>query len=217
MIYFSDLITSTLKDIKNQNSMMIYNKKCSLNCIGCFHKNDEHFSFGKFKNEEYILSYISEYGELFENIILSGGTFLEENFLDIMNFITRVRRIFNGKIYLYDNGFNYNKLSSIVPFIDGVFLDIKLPIYSISLCERFYEQIIGNSFDGNKVVSLIDSIKLLYSIKDEKHIVFRTVKYKIYNDKILSDLNDFINLFFSDIKYEQNDFIEPEKIVVSED
>lgn len=209
MIKFSQLMTKTTKDIKNETSLMIYNLKCTLNCIGCFHKNDKHFSYGKFKSEEDILLEIAKHGNLFENIILSGGTFLDESEDDLINFIKKLKTIYEGDIILYDNGMNFEKLKMISPLINGIYLDIKLPIYSKNLTFEVSDCILGVEMTNEKYDSIINSLIHVYTyflIKKHKSEL-RTVKYPILKESELNDLSDFIKYNYPNIPYKQNEFI----------
>lgn len=209
MRFLKNLIKSN-HDIKGETALLVHVLAgCNLRCYGC-HNVDMIVNTDSYETatENEILEKISEIGDMFDNLIISGG---EPTLCsDLQSFLENVRKVYSGKIILYSNGQDYGMISRIIRFnlVDGIHMDVKYNIF----IERDNDVIKGSCRAYSNAVSL--SLCMINNSHIAKKSVFRTVIYPQYTEDYLNELKKYMDLLFKNVRYEQNDFVEPEPILI---
>ena len=95
---------------------------CNMKCSFCDTKLEDYKSFTK----ESLLSRVLDFGEEYNEIVLTGGEpLLFSDFL--VSFISMYKKHFNHKIYLETNGTLPEELKKVIKYVDIISMDIKLP------------------------------------------------------------------------------------------
>lgn len=197
MKFLKNLIKS-VHDIENENSLLIHGLcGCNLDCFGCHNKKELVDNIPtEYYSEKDIVDIVGENGYFFDNIIFSGGeiTLYGDK---LVNFLLKIKKIYNGKIIIYTNGTSPRIINEIIDIIDGVYVDIK---YNISKEDEF--DICG--VNHNKK-DMINTLNIVY--KNNKGFSgFRTIKYPCYDDIYLKEMNECIKNNYPNIEYLQNTF-----------
>lgn len=209
MRFLKNLIKSN-HDIKGETALLVHVLAgCNLRCYGC-HNVDMIVNTDSYETatEDEILEKISEIGDMFDNLIISGGEATLDSHLQ--SFLEKVRKIYSGKIILYSNGQDHTTISKLIKFnlVDGIHMDIKYNIFT----ERSNDIIKGSCRTYSNEVSL--NLCTINNSHIAKNSVFRTVRYPQYTEEYLNELKRYMDLLFKNVRYEQNDFVEPEPILV---
>jgi len=103
---------------------------CNMKCSFCDTKLVDYKSFTK----ESLLSRVLDFGEEYNEIVLTGGEpLIFSDFL--VGFITMYKKHFNHKIYLETNGTLPAELKKVIEYVDIISMDIKLPSSTKDLIE----------------------------------------------------------------------------------
>ena len=95
---------------------------CNMKCSFCDTKLADYKSFTK----ESLLSRVLDFGEEYNEIVLTGGEpLLFSDFL--VSFISMYKKHFNHKIYLETNGTLPEELKKVIKYVDIISMDIKMP------------------------------------------------------------------------------------------
>lgn len=205
MIYFDSNITHTLVDIPTNISMLIHTiAGCNLHCYKC-HNYDSIVNFNGTKINQYeLLDKIKLIGNFYDNIIFSGGEMMMNKPADIIQLFTDIKKIYNGKLIIYTNGFYYNNIKKVYDahIVDDWYMDIKFP-YNMDVTEtdkHLFKEILGIEYDIKLVSNVMKSIELLRAYN------FRTVKYPQYNERLYTNLIQLIYTY--NLKHQFNEFFE---------
>ena len=205
MRFLKNLIKSN-HDIKGETALLVHVLAgCNLRCYGC-HNVDMIINTDSYETatEDEILEKISEIGDMFDNLIISGGE--ATLYSNLQSFLENVRKVYYGKIILYSNGQNHDIISKLIRLnlVDGIHMDVKYNVF----IERENDTIRGSCSSYANEVSL--SLSLINNSNIAKNSIFRTVKYPRYTEEYLNELKKHMDLLFKNVKYEQNEFVEPE-------
>lgn len=202
---FDKTIVRSLVDIPNEISMIISSVVgCNLKCYKCHSWNHIVNHKAETISEIEIIEKIKLNGFMFDNIILSGGEIMMNNIDELINFISEIKKIFDGKVIIYTNGFYYNNIKKLynIDLVDDWYVDIKFP-YNINFTEELYlkyKSIVGIDYRFYDVHRAMNTIKLL------KDYHFRTVKYPNFSYELLNGINDIVEKY--NLNHTFNEFIE---------
>ena len=83
---------------------------CTHNCFNCFNKDYQDFAYGKEFTQsqiDEIIRYLSE--DEISGLSLLGGEPLQQNYNDMINFLTQVRKSTQKSIWIY-SGYTYEEI-----------------------------------------------------------------------------------------------------------
>jgi anaerobic ribonucleoside-triphosphate reductase activating protein len=130
---------------------------CTHNCFNCFNKDYQDFAYGKEFTQsqiDEIIRYLSE--DEISGLSLLGGEPLQQNYNDMINFLTQVRKSTQKSIWIY-SGYTYEEI-----------LNSKEKMEIISYCDVLvdgrYEDALKNlrlRFRGSSNQRIIDIQKTL--------------------------------------------------------
>ena len=130
---------------------------CTHNCFNCFNKDYQDFAYGKEFTQsqiDEIIKYLNE--DEISGLSLLGGEPLQQNYNDMMNFLTQVRKSTQKSIWIY-SGYTYEEI-----------LNSKEKMEIISYCDVLvdgrYEEKLRNlrlKFRGSSNQRIIDIQKTL--------------------------------------------------------
>lgn len=214
--FYKNIIRSYI-DLSDHISMLIHSisSGCNLKCFECFNYNDLIKNPpSEYYTEEDIYNIIKRQGFMFDAIILSGGEFLLENIENIIEFLNNIRYIYDGKIVIYTNGTNPEKVKTLLnkKLVDGFHVDMKLPFHLLDIeqdKEIFYK-ILGIQPSKKIIDKMLKTIEIV--IKDNSpYSQIRTVRYPILTDDFFNEIKLYIDdlkrKYNSQIQYKLNDFI----------
>ena len=190
--------------------MLVYSIGCNLKCYGCFNYEALIANPIDTCDDEYIIDSIKRNGFMFDSIIFSGGEFLVNRICDIERVLNRTRDIFSGVIIVNTNGTFPEKVKHLIDLgaVDGIHLDIKLPI-DVNSEYDIKEDVIGFK---NVDLKLVYETADIIAKRNSPLSRFRTVKYPILSDEYF----DLIKLSVakineknkSNIEWSVNDFLD---------
>ena len=193
LINFCKDVLLTMTDVKDKSSLMIFNKKCSLNCYKC-HSIKTIKDKSNIVSEDFIIEQIELNSPLIQVIILSGGNFLDESIEDIFEFINKIKR-FNKDIVINTNGMYSEKLAKLIEtgMIQGAYMDIKYPIW-LETNEEVFTKVYGVKYSIDLAKEIMKSMVTINE-SNLKYKNFRTVKYDFlpqsYFDAIQEELKNY--------------------------
>jgi len=137
---------------------------CTHNCFNCFNKDYQDFAYGKEFTQsqiDEIIRYLSE--DEISGLSLLGGEPLQQNYNDMINFLTQVRKSTQKSIWIY-SGYTYEEI-----------LNSKEKMEIISYCDVLvdgrYEDALKNlrlRFRGSSNQRIIDIQK---SLKEHRIVI----------------------------------------------
>ena len=137
---------------------------CTHNCFNCFNKDYQDFAYGKEFTQsqiDEIIRYLSE--DEISGLSLLGGEPLQQNYNDMINFLTQVRKSTQKSIWIY-SGYTYEEI-----------LNSKEKMEIISYCDVLvdgrYEDALKNlrlKFRGSSNQRIIDIQK---SLKEHRIVI----------------------------------------------
>lgn len=137
---------------------------CTHNCFNCFNKDYQDFAYGKEFTQrqiDEIIRYLSE--DEISGLSLLGGEPLQQNYNDMINFLTQVRKSTQKSIWIY-SGYTYEEI-----------LNSKEKMKIISYCDVLvdgrYEDALKNlrlKFRGSSNQRIIDIQK---SLKEHRIVI----------------------------------------------
>jgi len=183
MKFLSKMIKTNV-DFKGFNSLLIHSLVgCNLKCFGCH--NYEELVKSKhetFYDDEDVLSRIKSNGFLFDAIIFSGGEFLMNDLDKMIEFLSRVRDVFKGKIIINTNGcypLKIKKLSEL-RLVDGFHMDLKFYIWETPSEQDV--KVVGMGISKHTRECMVESFDEL-KLSNLNHNEFRTVKYPFLEEE----------------------------------
>lgn len=137
---------------------------CTHNCFNCFNKDYQDFAYGKEFTQrqiDEIIKYLNE--DEISGLSLLGGEPLQQNYNDMINFLTQVRKSTQKSIWIY-SGYTYEEI-----------LNSKEKMEIISYCDVLvdgrYEDALKNlrlKFRGSSNQRIIDIQK---SLKEHRIVI----------------------------------------------
>jgi len=202
---FLKKIIKTSVDLKGYNSILIHSLVgCNLRCYKCHNYKElvEKTPVDYYTSED-ILKKIKKSNNLFDALIISGGEFLIEDLSDIIEFLNKIREIFNGKIIINTNGTYPEKIKKIIELnlVDGFHMDIKFNIWGE--LDETVDKIIGVKSNNELKYKLLMSFNIIKN-SNLCNSQFRTVKYPFINEEYFSSM--YTNL--KEVKWSINPFYE---------
>ncbi len=148
MVEIAGIIKFTLIDYPGHPACTIFFQGCNFRCKYC-----QNFELIERKKgiipKEYVLEFLDERGDILEAVVLSGGEPLLQE--DLLDFIKEIKSM-GFKVKLDTNGYLYNKLEQVIPYIDFVSMDIKAKIDK-------YEIVTGVKINFENILKSIHIIK----------------------------------------------------------
>ncbi|SKC66639.1 anaerobic ribonucleoside-triphosphate reductase activating protein [[Eubacterium] yurii] len=142
---------------------------CTHNCFNCFNKDYQDFAYGKEFTQsqiDEIIRYLSE--DEISGLTILGGEPLQQDYNDMINFLTQVRKSTSKSIWIY-SGYTYEEI-----------LNSKEKMEIISYCDVLvdgrYEEKLRNlrlKFRGSSNQRVIDIQKTL---KEAKIVIMEEFK-----------------------------------------
>ncbi|HDK7176523.1 TPA: radical SAM protein [Clostridium botulinum] len=216
MRFYKNIIRSYV-DLPNNISMLIHSISCGCNlkCYGCFNYNDLIVNPpNEYYTEEDILNIIRKQGFMFDAIIFSGGEFLLEDIKDIEDLLKNIKKEFTGKIIIYTNGTNPNKVEYLLnkKLVDGFHVDMKLPYHLLDVKKDkdIFKVIIGFIPTQNMINNILKTTNIIVK-NGSKYNQIRTVRYPVLTDDYFKEIKLYIKQleerYNKKIQYKLNEFI----------
>src|SRR5574344_731954 len=150
MRFLKNLVKSN-HDIEGETALLVHVLAgCNLRCYGC---HNAEMMINTASDEtitgDELLKRISDIGEMFDNLIISGGE--PTLYPELQSFLKKVRKIYSGKIILYSNGQDHDVIANLIRFnlVDGIHMDIKYDVF----IEKINDVIKGSCKSYSKEVS----------------------------------------------------------------
>ncbi|TFG27535.1 MAG: anaerobic ribonucleoside-triphosphate reductase activating protein [Promethearchaeota archaeon] len=143
MMEIGGIIDISTKDIPNRVTMVVFTKGCNFKCDFCHNKYLLKNNLGKTINTKDLIKRIKN-NLLVNSISITGGEPTLQN--DLMEFCKEI--FIMGKYISIDtNGSHPEIIEQIIPYINRVALDIKVPFDKNNL-----KKIIGRNFDPSLII-----------------------------------------------------------------
>lgn len=218
MLTFYPRLIRSFTDLPGHTSLMIHSLNgCHLRCFGC-HNYDALIQSppDHFLSEEEVLQRIAQNGFLFDAVIISGGEFLMGNLSQIMAFLQRLKKGFNGKIIVNTNGAFPQKVRTLLEqhLVDGIHIDMKLPYHCLDVLEdrEVYKAVLGVVPTRSLIGSMLTSIEEVIRHNSPDSQV-RTVRYPILSDEYFTEIQNYVQSlkekYDSDVPYHLNPYYQP--------
>ena len=215
MIKYYPKLTHTLSEINGEPTLLVHSMGgCNLCCYNCLNYGTLISNGKNYIAVNEIVETIKQVGELYNYLVLSGGEFLINNTEDIKRDINLIRKVFEGKIIIYTNGYYPHKMLEINDIVDGFHTDMKLPYHLINIDDNdLIEAVLGKKLSQNEISLFIKSIEI--TIKYDKGLnQIRSVRYPFLNESAFKENQSFINnlneVYQKQTPYYVNNFVERE-------
>lgn len=180
---------TTLLDHPDKISLITYTRKCNWSCYGCYNMRD-------LLRDDFVISYsFDEIVDLcsvplIELLIISGGEslLLGDKLVEALQFI---KPKINKPIRIDTNGTQYETAKKLVDMklVDGFAVDVKYP-YWLQATQVLYNICGVNIIDTE---SILKTMKLADTLP---YSIFRTVKYPILEDSIVTQIKTYMQQNF---------------------
>ena len=141
------IIDISTKDIPGKASMVLFTVGCNFKCDYCHNKYLLQPDIGKHYQIEELVKLI-ESNSLVSGVSITGGEPTLQN--DLLELVKKIAK--TGKYISIDtNGYNTDKIKSIIPFVNRVALDLKGP-----LNQGKYEKITRIKLNLDNIIQTID-------------------------------------------------------------
>jgi pyruvate-formate lyase-activating enzyme len=198
---FLKKIIKTSVDFKGYNSLLIHSLVgCNFECYGCHNYNELVLKkHDDFQDDKDIIKKIKLSGGLSDAIIFSGGEFLMNPLNDLVEFLTKVRSVFDGLIIINTNGSYPEKIKKIIELdlADGFHMDIKFNIW-----DKNNNKLEITNTNINEDL-LLKSFQLIKN-NDKGYSEFRTVDYPILSKEEKEKIKNKTEIH--NVKWSLNDF-----------
>ncbi|HAS92857.1 MAG TPA: hypothetical protein DCS12_11805 [Clostridiales bacterium] len=214
MIKYLDKFVPSMSEINNSPTLLIHSLcSCNFHCYNCLNYDElilkQHL---KYFNIDDITKFLQHWGALYSYIALSGGEFLLNNTQDIISDVKAIQKVFHGKIIVYTNGTQPQKIFDLKDIVDGFHTDMKLPYHLLQLPEdnELINAVVGRTLSKNDIDNLLLSIQ--YTIQYNKgYNQIRSVSYPMLdasafkeNEKYLKSISE---QYKNPIEYKVNTFV----------
>lgn len=180
---------TSLLDHPNKISLITYTRKCNWQCFGCYNMRyllkDDYVQAITLDSLVNLLN-----NTLIDMLIISGGEsmLLKDQLIDNIRYLkTKI----NKPIRIDTNGTQFEIAKKLVDekLVDGFAVDVKYP-YWLPVTSLLYSIIGVNVIDTD---SILNTMKLADTLP---YSIFRTVKYPILSDSIVSQISEYMKVNF---------------------